>query len=282
MTATLVTLLVLGAFAAGVLYGVRRLSRMSSEQKKRFLKQTLNGVFIWFEDRNLLPRTPAFDHDYLRTYPGLKRLEDGYAEIREECLGLLEIKDKLTDMKEMGGSYTQAGIHTAKWKTFMFKSGEFVEPNCRLCPKTAELLRGIPGVYTAFFSVLDPHQHVVPHWGYYKGFVRYHLGVVIPKDNEDHSCYLRVNGDPHDNALRDPSLVEKGEVYYWHDGEGIVFDDNYLHEAENRSDEVRVVMWIDLVRPMPFYIQAFNRLCLWAVHRDSSVKRIRENALVTP
>ena len=41
-------------------------------------------------------------------------------------------------------------------------------------------------------------------------------------------------------------------------------------------------MWIDLIRPMPFYLQAFNRLCLWAVHRDSSVKRIRENALVTP
>ncbi len=282
MTATLVTLLILGAFAAGGLYGVRRLSGMSSKQKKRFLKKTLNSVFIWFEDRNLLPRTPAFDHDYLRTYPDLKRLEDGYAVIREECLGLLEIKDKLTDMKEMGGSYTQAGIHTAKWKTFMFKSGEFVEPNCRLCPKTAELLRGIPGLYTAFFSILDPHQHVVPHWGYYKGFVRYHLGVVIPKNNEDHSCSLRVNSDPHDNALRDPSVIEKGEVYYWHDGEGIVFDDNYLHEAENRSDEVRVVMWVDLIRSMPFTIQAFNRLCLWVAHRDSSVKRIRENALVTP
>jgi aspartyl/asparaginyl beta-hydroxylase (cupin superfamily) len=282
MTAILVTLLVLGMLAAGVLYGMRRLNGMSNKQKKRFLKKTLNSVFIWFEARNLLPRTPAFDHDYLRTYPELKRLEDNYAVIREECMGLLEIKDKLTDMQKMGGTYTQKGIHTAKWKTFMFKSGEFVEQNCRLCPRTAELLRGIPGVYTAFFSVLDPHQHVVPHWGYYKGFVRYHLGVVIPNNNEDHSCYLRVNGDPHDNALRDSSLIEKGEIYYWHDGEGIVFDDNYLHEAENRSDEVRVVMWIDLLRSMPFYIQAFNRLCLWAVHRDSSVKRIRENALVTP
>jgi len=79
MTATLVTLLVLGAFAAAVLYGVRKLSGMSSKQKKRFLKKTLNSVFIWFEDRKLLPRTPAFDHDYLRSYPGLKRLEDGYA-----------------------------------------------------------------------------------------------------------------------------------------------------------------------------------------------------------
>jgi beta-hydroxylase len=184
-------------------------------------------------------------------------------------------------MSAMGGSYTQAGIHTAQWKTFMFKSGEFIEENCARCPETAALLRQIPGVYTAFFSVLDPHQHVVPHWGYYKGFLRYHLGVVIPGNNEDRSCYLRVNGDPHDNALRDPSLVRKGETYYWKNGEGIVFDDNYLHEAENGSDQVRVVLWIDLRRRMPFYLQLFNMLCLAVAHRDSSVKKIRRNALVT-
>jgi aspartyl/asparaginyl beta-hydroxylase (cupin superfamily) len=282
MNAALVALLIAAVLAAGVLAGARALGRMSGKQKKRFLKRTLNGVFVWLEDRGLLPRTPAFDPDYLRSYPALGPLEENYAVVREECLKLLEIKEKLTDMKEMGGSYTQAGIHTAKWKTFMFKSGEFVEPNCRLCPKTAELLRGIPEAYTAFFSVLDPQQHVVPHWGYYKGFVRYHLGVVIPKNNTDRSCFLRVNGDPQDNALRDPALVEKGEVYYWHDGEGIVFDDNYLHEAENRSDEVRVVLWIDLLRRMPLPVQLFNRLCLWFVHRDRSVKKFRENALVTP
>jgi beta-hydroxylase len=282
MQALLVTLLVLAALGAGVFILLRRLGSMSGKQKKSFLKKKLNGVFVWFEDRGLLARTPAFDHDYLRRYPALKRLEDDYESIRQECLGLLEIKDKLTDMKEMGGNYTQAGIHTAKWKTFMFKSGAFVEPNCRLCPKTADLIRGIPEAYTAFFSVLDPHQHVVPHWGYYKGFVRYHLGVVIPNNNEDRRCYLRVNGDPQDNALRDASLVEKGELYYWHDGEGIVFDDNYLHEAENRSDEVRVVLWMDMVRKMPFALDLFNRLCLWLVHRDESVKRFRENALVTP
>ena len=39
----------------------------------------------------------------------------------------------------------------------------------------------MPGVYTAFFSVLEPHQHLVPHWGYYKGFLRYHLGVFASK-----------------------------------------------------------------------------------------------------
>ena len=89
-----------------------------------------------------------------------------------------------------------------------------------------------------------------------------------------------MNGDAADNARRDTSLIDKSEVYYWHDGEGIVFDDNYLHEAENRSDEVRVILWMDMLRPMPWPMQMFNRLLLWFIHRDKSVQKIRENALV--
>ncbi len=142
------------------------------------------------------------------------------------------------------------------------------------------LLRRIPGLYTAFFSVLDPHQDITPHWGYYKGFVRYHLGVLIPGNNEDHSCWLRVNGNAEDNAREDKALVEKGEIYYWKNGQGIVFDDNYLHDAANQSNEVRVVFWLDLRRKFPFYLQLYNVLCLWFIHRDSSMKKVRANARV--
>ena len=280
MTLLIVLAVFLTLVAVGAFVMKRKLDGMTKKEKKRFLKSTLNGVFVRAEERGWLPRTPAFNHDYLETYPSLRILEDGYDVVREECLRLLEIKDKLTDMSAMGGSYTQAGIHTAKWKTFMFKSGQMVEQNCRLAPRTADLIRQIPEAYTAFFSILDPHQHVVPHWGYYKGFVRYHLGVLIPNNNEDRKCFLRVNGDAADNARHDTSLIDKSEVYYWHDGEGIVFDDNYLHDAENASDEVRVVLWMDLRRPMPWPIQLFNRLCLFFVHRDESVKKIRDNAIV--
>ena len=74
--------------------------------------------------------------------------------------------------------------------------------------------------------------------------------------------------------------IEKGEVYYWHEGEGILFDDNFLHDARNESDQVRVVLWLDLKRPMPLPLDLVNRLILWIAHRDKSVRRIRENALV--
>ena len=187
------TILLIIVAAALVLW--LRVRFMTSKQKKALVKKTLNGVFTWAEDRGWLPRTPAFDHDYARTYPGMKIFEEHYDDIRAECLKLFGMRDKLVDMSKMGGAYTQAGIHTIDWKTVMFKAGDFVEENCRLCPKTAALLRQTPEVFTAFFSVLEPHQYITPHWGYYKGFVRYHLGVVIPDNNAGQKCWLRVNGN---------------------------------------------------------------------------------------
>ena len=258
----------------------RRLDALPNKAKKKLLKKKLNGVFVYLEEHGWLARTPAFDRDYLRYYPALAKLEAGYPAVREECLALLDHKERLTDISVLGGSYTKAGIHTIRWKSFVFKSGDFVEENCARCPRTAALLRQIPNLYTAFFSVLDPRQVITPHWGYYKGILRYHLGVVIPNDNADGACWLRVNADPYQNAQRDTSAIVKGEVYHWHDGEGIVFDDNYLHDAANGSDEVRVVLWLDLKRPMPLPFDLFNRLVGWVVRRDESIQQIRNNAIV--
>jgi beta-hydroxylase len=283
VVAVLVLLLGVAGWAAK-----RRLDAMPNKAKKQLLKRTLNGVFVTAEERGWIPRTSAFDHDYHQRFPALAKLEAGYPAVREECLALLDHKERLTDIRALGGSYTMSGIHTIGWKTFVFKSAGFIEENCARCPRTAALLRQIPGLYTAFFSVLDPHQVIPPHWGYYKGILRYHLGVVIPYNNADKTCWLRVNADPHDNAAerdkknkqRDTSSIVKGEVYHWHDGEGIVFDDNYLHDAGNESDRVRVVLWLDLKRPLPLPLDLYNRAVGWIAARDESVQQIRQNVIV--
>jgi beta-hydroxylase len=268
--------------------GKRRLDAMPTKAKKRLLKRKLNGVFVYAEDRGWILRTPAFDPDYLRKFPALAKLEAGHAAIREECVALLERKEKLVSFEVLGGGYTKAGIHTIPWKTFAFKSGKFIEENCARCPRTAALLREIPGLYTAVFSVLYPGQVIAPHWGYYKGILRYHLGVVIPYDNSNEACWLRVHGDRHDNELqrdkknsqRDTSSIVKGEVYHWHEGEGIVFDDNYLHDAANGSDQIRVVLWLDLKRPLPLPLDLFNRMVGWLVTHDPSMRKVRRDAVM--
>jgi aspartyl/asparaginyl beta-hydroxylase (cupin superfamily) len=257
---------------------VWRYFQLMGSDRKLAIKDVINRVFMRAEARGLFPAAPAFERNYLKSYPQLKILEDNYPVIREECGKLLGWKEKMADMEIIGGYYTAGGIHTAKWKTFMFKSGEFIEENCRFAPRTAGLLRQIPNLYTAFFSVLEPHQYIAPHFGYYKGFLRYHLGVIIPDDNADGCCYLRINPNPADNALRDRSLIDRGELYYWKNGEGVMFDDTYLHDARNNSDEIRVILWLDLARKLPWYLHLFNVLVLFIAHQEGTVKEVRRRA----
>ena len=55
-----------------------------------------------------------------------------------------------------------------------------------------------------------------------------HLPLLIPED-----CALRVGGEEH----------------HWREGEVVVFDDTYEHEAWNRSSRTRVVMIFDMWNP---------------------------------
>ena len=274
MVTFLVILAVLGIAAFGLW---RYVQGLSGDQKAQ-IKGRVNRFWIDAERKGWYPRAPAFITDYDDDYPWFREFEKHYDVVREECESLIGIRDQLTDVEALGGGYTEGGIHAIQWKSFMFKQGEFIEENCRLAPKTTELLRKIPNCYTAFFSILEPDQYVVPHFGYYKGFLRYHLGVRIPKNNEDHACWLRINADPEDNRIREKHLATKGDKYYWKNGEGVLFDDTYLHDAANESDEVRVVLWLDIARKLPWYLHAFNKLCLWIVHKDGSIKKIRRNA----
>lgn len=255
-----------------------RLPGAGKAGRKR-VKKAVNNVFARYEEAGLLPRLPAFDESYA-DYPELKVFEEHYPEIREECERMLGFRAQVTDISKLGGDYTSGGIHTIRWKAFMLKSGEFIEPNCALAPKTAAVLRRVPIVANAFFSVLEPHQYITPHFGYYKGFVRYHLGVVIPDDNREKRCWLRVNADAADNARRDKTLIDRGEKYCWRNGKGVVFDDTNLHDAANDSDEVRAVLWLDVIRRLPASLAVYNRALLAAAFHEPSIRKFRENAVV--
>ena len=252
----------------------------SGKKGKKRVKKAFNGVYARCEDAGLIPRMPDYLVDYGADYPELLTLEAAHADIRSECERLLAFRSSITDMSKLGGQYTERGIHTIQWKAFMLKSGTFIPENCALAPKTTALLRPLASVYNAFFSILEPHQYVSPHWGYYKGFLRYHLGVIIPGNNADKKCWLRVNVDRADNARRDKALVANAAKFHWENGRGVMFDDTNLHDAANESDEVRVVLWLDVARKLPRTLDVYNRALLKAVYYEPSVRRFRENAVV--
>lgn len=41
-----------------------------------------------------------------------------------------------------------------------------------------------------------------------------------------------------------------GQKYYWRDGEAVMFDETYIHQAENRTGVTRVILFCDIERPL--------------------------------
>ncbi len=95
---------------------------------------------------------------------------------------------------------------------------------------------------TAFFSILLPHKHLPAHRGPYKGVLRYHLGLKVPEPAA-------------------ASAIKVGSKQAsWQEGKSLIFDDTFVHEAWNSTNEIRVVLFVDFRRPLPFPISFLNNL----------------------
>lgn len=186
-------------------------------------------------------------------------LEDHWTDIRSELDDILKQRDVLPtfhDITEDASTISQ----DEKWKTFfLYGYGVKVEENCARCPRTTELIEQVPGMTTAFFSILSPGKHIPPHRGPYKGVLRYHLGLKVPEPAE--KCRIRV----HD------------QVVHWEEAESIVFDDTYNHEVWNDTDGERAILFLDVKRPMHQPLAAANDLLLGLLRYTPVVRKAREN-----
>jgi aspartyl/asparaginyl beta-hydroxylase (cupin superfamily) len=138
----------------------------------------------------------------------------------------LDIEHELID-------WFERELHGEGWKVFGlfdFPHGRPIAKNIRRCPRTAALIgRHIPHHGAAGFSVLKPGSRIKPHTGYAGPFLRCHLGLKVPEGD----CGIRVGS----------------ETRRWREGEVLVLDDRYEHEAWNATGEDRVVLLVDFVRP---------------------------------
>jgi aspartyl/asparaginyl beta-hydroxylase (cupin superfamily) len=183
-------------------------------------------------------------------FPWARRLEAEWQLIRAELDQVLLDRDHLPNFQDI--STDQITItDDDRWKTYFFYGYGFrSDANCECCPETDRLVSQIPGMKTAFFSILSPHKHIGEHRGPYKGVLRYHLGLKIPQPQDGQlGCRIRV-GD---------------EIRPWKEGESLIFDDTYEHEAWNDTDDVRVVLFVDFVRPLRFPASLLNAIVLKAI-----------------
>ncbi|MGI9017904.1 MAG: aspartyl/asparaginyl beta-hydroxylase domain-containing protein, partial [Euzebya sp.] len=104
--------------------------------------------------------------------------------IRAEAEQVLRVREALPNFQDIAPDDIKLSDDD-QWKTFWFVGyGVWDNPNCIRCPGTAAVLRAIPGMTTAFFSILGPGKHLPPHVGPYRGVLRHHLALIVPEPTE--------------------------------------------------------------------------------------------------
>jgi ornithine lipid ester-linked acyl 2-hydroxylase len=195
----------------------------------------------------------------LQRFPWVARMEAEWTTIREEVERLLERHAELPNFQDISKDQLEI-TDDDRWKTlFLYGYGFEAELGVQMCPRTAALVREIPGMTTAMISILSPRKHILDHRGPYKGVLRYHLGLIVPADAQ--SCRIRVGED----------------VRHWRAGESMVFDDTFNHEVWNDTDDTRVVLFVDVLRPLPQPYAAINRLIVKAIGYSPFVLDAKRN-----
>ena len=141
--------------------------------------------------RNSRIGTPAFFDPKL--FPWIPKLEAATPAIRRELDSLLGFIDHLPIFQDLSPDQRYLNDE-AGWKTYFFYAfGLPIPKACRRCPDTARALRAIPGMKTAFYSILRPGKHLPLHRGPYKGVLRLHLALRIPEPRL--KCGIRVGDE---------------------------------------------------------------------------------------
>lgn len=174
-----------------------------------------------------LPHRPMLD---VADVPELAKLRENWEMIRDEALQLFDAGHirAATGRNDLGfGSFFNKG-----WKRFYLKwYGEPLPSAQALCPKTVALVQSLKCVNAAMFTLLPPGGKLNPHRDPFAGSVRYHLGLSTP--NSD-LCRIYIDGN----------------MYSWRDGQDVLFDETFVHSAENKTDQTRIILFCDIERPL--------------------------------
>lgn len=229
-------IIIIGVFIISVIYAHSRGIEKQKLSRQLFDHSTFMApINMFMTGLSRLPaKQPYFDTN---TFPELQKLTDNWEVIREEALRL-QGHIKAAEVQNDAGFNT---FFKRGWKRFYLKWYSEAHPSAReLCPITTQLLNEIPSVKAAMFAELPAGSYLGKHRDPYAGSVRYHLGLSTPNDDR---CFIEVDRERHS----------------WRDGQAVIFDETYVHWAENKSDQTRIILFCDIERPMKWkWAQAVN------------------------
>ncbi len=173
---------------------------------------------------DLKPAKPFYP---LGSFDSLKSFDDSITIFKKELKYALE-RDYLWSKNE---------VPSGSWKLFYFvNQGKIQEDNCKLCPKTTEIILRIPdfmkncSLGNAAFSLLTPGSKIPIHTGPTNARLRCHVTI-----QPGSKCRINVG--------KEQEIYEEKKV--------ILFDDSYPHSVEynGKNDNIRAVLMIDMWHP---------------------------------
>lgn len=192
-------------------------------------------------------------------FPWAKELEADWQVIRKELDQVLQHVNALPNFQDIMPRQ-QRITQDDGWKTYYFYAFGFkAQKNCERCPETWKLLKQVPGLKVAFYSILTPGKHIPEHRGKHKGLIRYHLGLKVPEPKS--ACRIRIGN----------------EIVNWEEGKSLIFDDTFPHEVWNNTNGYRAVLFLDIARPFRFPLSLVNWLVSQALALSPLVQEAKSN-----
>jgi beta-hydroxylase len=221
---------------------------------------SLSSFINWVEGLNekysINGNPPVYDNTQ---FPWVKEVESEWLNIRSELEDVMKFRTELPNFQNIMTGVSAINTDN-NWKTYFLAGyGIKSKENCKRCPETARILKKIPGMKTAFFSILSPGKHIPAHKGPFNGVLRYHLGLIVPRPKD--KCRIRV----------------ADQIMEWDEGESLIFDDTYEHEVWNETDGFRVVLFVDFVRPVKFPYSLCNKLMVFAAAYIPAMQEASQN-----
>ena len=188
-----------------------------------------------------------------------QNLRNNWTIIRDEYIDYnSKYKDHLHRSRDLIPMNADIDTGDIPWKNIILRAFNSDTDLITHFPKTYNLIRD--DCTFAMFSILPPNKKLAPHYGPYNGILRYHLGLIVPKDKNN--CFLMIN----DNK------------YIWGEGDDILFDDTLLHSVENNTNDTRVVLFLDVRRTFDNpIISILNKTILYFGKFNTTVDIIVDN-----
>lgn len=192
------------------------------------------------------------------TLAGLDALQANWRAIQAEALTLLEERGQIPAFGKISPDHRRIASGP-QWKSFFFEGYGFrSRANCEKCPETARLLRHVPGLVVAFFSIMEGDTHVPRHKGLTKAWLNCHLPLIVP--TKPGRCEMQVDD----------------RTVTWTEGKWLVFDETFPHEVWNDTGQPRVVLMLQVRRPMRWPGRALAKLLYESIRRTSFVQDVRQ------